>query len=49
VRLQHDAKRNLYWHRFEENLSEGSHVFTAVFSDEVGNTSTYQAVFTYQP
>jgi hypothetical protein len=49
VLLQHDAKRNLYWHRFEENLSEGSHVFTAVFSDEVGNTSTYQAVFTYQP
>jgi murein DD-endopeptidase MepM/ murein hydrolase activator NlpD len=49
VLLKHDAKRNLYWHEFEENLSTGSHVLTVVFTDEVGNTSSYQAVFTYQP
>ncbi len=47
--LQHDAKRNYFWHDFEDNLTAGSHIITLTFTDEVGNTTTYQAVFTYQP
>jgi len=47
--LQHDAKRNYFWHDFEDSLTPGSHVITLTFKDEVGNIATFQSVFTYQP
>lgn len=49
VLVKHDAKNNLYWHEFEQNLSPGSHNLEIIMKDEVGNTTTWETVFTYQP
>jgi len=49
VLLKHDGKRNYFWHDFEDSLATGSHVLTLTFKDEVGNITTFQSVFTYQP
>lgn len=48
VLLEHDAKRNRYWHTFDaELLTAGSHTISIIMEDEVGNTATWQSVFTY--
>lgn len=49
VLLERDAKKNLWWHDFEKNLEAGSHTLTIIMSDEVGNKTSFQAVFTYHP
>jgi murein DD-endopeptidase MepM/ murein hydrolase activator NlpD len=50
ILLAHDAKRNLWWHTFGESpLAEGLHTIIVRMIDEVGNTSTWQSVFTYKP
>ena len=47
VLLKHDAKRSLFWHDFEDDLSDGKHELSLTFTDEVGNITTYHSVFTY--
>ena len=49
VLLQHDAKNRLYWHEFEGDLTPGSHTIVITMKDEVGNTKTWESVFSYQP
>lgn len=49
VLVQHDAKNNLYWHDFEADLKPGTHTLTILLQDEVGNKTSQQIVFTYQP
>jgi hypothetical protein len=49
VLLQHDAKNNLFWHEFEDDLPAGSHTLSVIMKDEVGNATSFQSVFTFQP
>ncbi len=49
VLLECDGKRSYYWHDFDSSLAPGSHTLILTFKDEVGNITTFQSNFTYQP
>jgi murein DD-endopeptidase MepM/ murein hydrolase activator NlpD len=49
VLLQFDAKNKLFWHDFEESLTPGNHTLSITMKDEVGNTTIWESVFSYQP
>ena len=47
ILMDYDHKKNLLRFDIQENLSKGEHIFTLKVIDNVGNTTKYQAKFTY--
>ena len=45
ILMEYDAKRNMLYHYFDENVSSGNHRFKLSVRDGVGNLSTYEADF----
>ena len=47
ILMDYDHKKNLLRFDIQDNLSKGEHIFTLKVIDNVGNTTKYQAKFTY--
>ena len=45
VLMEYEPKKNRLTHRFKKNLSNGTHKFTLVVEDNLGNTTEYEATF----
>ena len=46
VLMEYDSKNRHLWHRFEPNLSKGSHTFKLIVKDWKDNEKIYNATFT---
>ena len=45
VLMEYEPKKNRLTHRFKKSLSRGTHKFTLIVEDNLGNTTEYEASF----
>ena len=45
VLMEYEPKKNRLTHRFKKSLSKGTHKFTLIVEDNLGNTTEYEASF----